>query len=32
VLGTLSKAPWKEPFYVAMEWVKLIYAETNRGC
>jgi len=33
VIGTPLNAPWKEPFYVALEWPKLIYAETlNRGC
>ncbi|MHB8060317.1 MAG: YdcF family protein [Gaiellaceae bacterium] len=33
VIGTPLADPWKKPFYVAMEWPKLIYAETlNRGC
>jgi hypothetical protein len=33
VIGTPLNNPWKEPFYVAMEWPKLVYAETlNRGC
>ncbi len=33
VIGTPLNNPWKEPFYVAMEWPKLAYAETlNRGC
>src|ERR1035437_9417279 len=33
VIGTPLNNPWKEPFFIAMEWPKLIYAETlNRGC
>jgi uncharacterized SAM-binding protein YcdF (DUF218 family) len=33
VIGTPLADPWKRPFYVAMEWPKLAYAETlNRGC
>jgi uncharacterized SAM-binding protein YcdF (DUF218 family) len=33
VIGTPLNNIWKEPYYVAMEWPKLVYAETlNRGC
>jgi uncharacterized SAM-binding protein YcdF (DUF218 family) len=33
VIGTPLNNPWQEPFFIAMEWPKLIYAETlNRGC
>jgi uncharacterized SAM-binding protein YcdF (DUF218 family) len=33
VIGTPLNNPWKEPFYIALEWPKLAYAETlNRGC
>jgi uncharacterized SAM-binding protein YcdF (DUF218 family) len=33
VIGTPLADPWKKPYYVALEWPKLIYAETlNRGC
>jgi len=33
VIGTPLNNPAKEPFWIALEWPKLIYAETlNRGC